>query len=77
MLKCRDVLAQGSDYLDGGLDSRAQFALRLHLMICRHCRRFLRSLRLTRHTVAQLPLPATELQVQRILARLPPPDRQP
>ena len=48
MLKCRDVLAQGSDYLDGGLDARAQFALRLHLMICRHCRRFLRSLRLTR-----------------------------
>jgi hypothetical protein len=47
-------------------------ALRMHLLICGHCRKFIRSLKLTRSTVAQLPLPVSELQVQKVLARIPP-----
>lgn len=72
MLKCRDVLALGSQYVDGAVSPSQRLALRLHLLVCGHCRRFVRHLRLTRATVAVLPLPVTELQVQRILAALPP-----
>lgn len=72
MLKCRDVLALGSAYVDGATSPGERMALRLHLMICGHCRRFVHSLRLTIRTVEQLPVPASELQIQKILALIPP-----
>lgn len=72
MLTCREVLARGSSYVDGASSSREKMALRMHLLICGHCRKFIRSLKLTRSTVAQLPLPVSELQVQKVLARIPP-----
>lgn len=72
MLKCRDVLALGSIYVDGAATPGEKIALRLHLAICGHCRRFVRSLRLTIRTVEQMPVPVSELQVQRILERIPP-----
>lgn len=72
MLKCRDVLALGSAYVDGATSPGEKLALRMHLLICGHCRRFIRSLRLTRSTVALMPLPVSELQVQKILALIPP-----
>lgn len=74
MLKCRDVLAMGSDYVDGAATPGEKLALRLHLLICGHCRRFVRALRVTVSTVGQLPLPASELQVEKILAVIPPAD---
>lgn len=74
MLKCRDVLALGSAYVDGATTPGERMALRLHLLICGHCRKFVRSLRLTVRTVEQVPVPADELQVQRILSRIPPAD---
>lgn len=72
MLKCRDVLALGSAYVDGATSPGEKLALRMHLLICGHCRRFIRSLRLTRSTVALMPLPVSELQVQKILGLIPP-----
>ena len=72
MLKCRDVLALGSLYIDGATAPRQKLALRAHLLICRHCRKFIRELRLTTHTVEQLFLPVDELRVQEIVALIPP-----
>jgi len=72
MLKCRDVLALGSAYVDGAGSGREKLALRAHLLMCGHCRIFIRALRLTTRTVAQLPLPVDEARVQKIIAVLPP-----
>lgn len=72
MLKCRDVLALGSAYVDGATTPGERMALRLHLLVCGHCRKFVRALRLTVRTAEQVPVPADELQVQRILSRIPP-----
>ncbi len=72
MLKCRDVLALGSVYVDGATTRRETFALRTHLLMCGHCRRFIRALRLTTRTVEQLSLPVDEGRVQQIIALLPP-----
>ena len=41
MLKCRDVTAMASDYLDHNLTLRERWQVRMHLLICVHCRRFL------------------------------------
>jgi len=45
MLKCRDVTAMASDYLDHNLTARDRWRIRLHLLICIQCRRFFDQLR--------------------------------
>lgn len=72
MLMCRDVLAMGSDYIDDVLMPRERRSLRLHLLMCRHCRRYVRSLRLVAATAGQLPLPANEARVLEVLSVIPP-----
>lgn len=74
MLTCIDVLALGSSYVDGALAPAERRSLRLHLLICRHCRKYLRAVTLTRQTVQMLPVPADESQVIRILSLIPPAD---
>jgi anti-sigma factor RsiW len=47
MLSCREVTDKASDYLDDALPPGQRMALRMHLVMCRHCRRYLRQLRAT------------------------------
>jgi hypothetical protein len=42
MLSCREVTERASDYLDRALPLRQRLAVRLHLFMCQHCRRYLR-----------------------------------
>lgn len=44
MLKCREVPQEIEGLHDGQLDWRRRMALRLHLLICHHCRRYVRQL---------------------------------
>jgi hypothetical protein len=46
MLSCRDVGQKASDYLDGRLSWWTRIKVRLHILMCRHCRRYLVQLRL-------------------------------
>lgn len=45
MLSCREVTELSGDWLDGRLRFRERMALRAHVAMCVHCRRFLRQLR--------------------------------
>ena len=46
MLKCQHVEQRADALVDGTPLSRSErLALNLHLLICRHCRRYLRQLR--------------------------------
>lgn len=46
MLKCQHVEQRADALVDGTpLSRRERLALTLHLLICRHCRRYLRQLR--------------------------------
>jgi len=45
MFSCKDVTDHASDYLEGALPWRAALQLRVHLLICGHCRRLLRQMR--------------------------------
>ncbi len=69
MLKCRDLVHDADALLDGGLPLRRRVALRLHLFMCVHCRRYLRQLRLL---VAVLRRrgdePASQQEVDRVVA---------
>ena len=57
MLKCVEIVALSSDYLDGQLRFSDGLSVRTHLAICRSCRRFVRHLRLTLRVVQQMPEP--------------------
>lgn len=54
MLNCRQATEQASALLDGELTRAARWSLRLHLMICHNCRRYLAQLRLTVRAVRRL-----------------------
>lgn len=53
MLSCKDVTMRAGDWTDGQLRFRDRMAMRLHLLICAFCRRFLRQYQLAARTAAQ------------------------
>ncbi len=55
MLNCKGLVAQSSDFLDGQLSLRQRLAVRAHLAMCVHCRRFIRQLRLSQAVLRHLP----------------------
>ncbi|MFV3414423.1 zf-HC2 domain-containing protein [Pseudomonas nitroreducens] len=57
MLTCKELVARSSDLLDEQLGWREKLALRRHLLLCRHCRRYLRQMRLAQATLRLLPEP--------------------
>ena len=74
MLKCQHVEQRADALIDGErLPITERLALRTHLMICRHCRRYLRQLRALvrtlRGSLDTLSDKNTEALVERILDR--------
>ena len=65
----QELVARSSDFLDGQLDFRGQLAVRSRLLMCRHCRRFIRQMRLTQATVRHLP-EGQEPELDRLAAHL-------
>lgn len=52
MLSCKQVAAIASDYLDNNTPLKWQ--IRLHLLMCANCRRFVRHLKITRDISAKI-----------------------
>lgn len=72
MLKCRDVEQRADALVDNEpLPWRERMALRLHLLICHHCRRYVRQLRQLVTSLHRPPEPASPEQVDRIMQRIP------
>lgn len=55
MLTCKEQVAKSSDYIDNALGLRERIGVRYHLMLCPHCRRYIRQLRLACATLKILP----------------------
>ena len=47
ILTCQEVANLASDYLDKHADGKLSLKIRVHLMMCANCRRFVKHLRLT------------------------------
>ncbi len=45
MLMCRDLAEIASDYIDNELGTRQNLSVKMHLMMCKHCRSFIGNLR--------------------------------
>jgi predicted anti-sigma-YlaC factor YlaD len=53
VLTCKQVATLASDYLDNQADGKLTLKIRVHLMMCANCRRFVKHLRLTKTVVPQ------------------------
>jgi predicted anti-sigma-YlaC factor YlaD len=70
MLNCREITERASDFLDGALPWPVRLQVRLHLMMCRFCREYVRQLSLVVRSLRQLPRVAASPDTQRELLTL-------
>lgn len=66
MLDCRKITERASDFLDATLPWHVRLQVRLHVMMCRFCREYVRQMALLVRTLHHLPSkgPSTELNDQ-------------
>lgn len=71
MLKCKHVVEKADALVDGTpLSRRERFALRLHLMMCHHCRRYVRQLRALLGFLPRETDPLDDARTEAILKKL-------
>lgn len=54
LLNCKQVAQLASDYLDKESSSTLTWKIRLHLLMCANCRRFVRHLRITQQIAGNM-----------------------
>ena len=71
MLKCQHLVEKADALVDGSpISRRERFALRLHLIMCRHCRRYVRQLRALLGFLPREETPLDDARTEAILKKL-------
>lgn len=70
MLKCREVPEEAELLLADQLGFRRRLALRMHLFMCVHCRRYVRQLRLLLKAIPFVHGPASDEEVEKVMSRV-------
>ena len=55
MLTCKQLTEVMTDYLEGKMPFMQRLAFHMHVGMCKHCRAYLRSMRMTLKTLGTLP----------------------
>lgn len=61
MLSCQEITALATAYVEGDLPLGARMRFLMHISMCKHCRLYVRQLRLTVRTVSRIPMPVESL----------------
>lgn len=69
MLSCRDITEIVTDYLEGRMSFANRVRFHMHLGMCRHCRAYLRQMRLTIQTLGRLPAEPMPVEIRDDLLR--------
>lgn len=69
MLRCRNVAELTTDYLEHELPWWTRLQIRIHVIACRHCRRYLRQVRKLVTLLAHLPSEAPPQRTECLLSR--------
>lgn len=77
MLSCREVVSSADALVDEELSWRQRLPLRLHLLLCRHCRRYVRNFRRLLRAVPFMHRPASDEEVEQVMERVRDADRPP
>lgn len=72
MPSCKHVSERASDYLDGVGEPFERMMLRVHLLLCKHCRRFMHQFRLVIGISPALgeAQPPSEAEIDALLVKL-------
>ncbi len=74
MLSCKQVAQLADHILEQDANASLKWQMRLHLLVCANCRRFVRHLKLTQNLVPQaiynLPLELDDQEAEDILAKV-------
>lgn len=54
MMSCKKVIEKSSDYVDGQLPLITRMGMRMHLLMCVHCRRYVRQILSTSQVIKLL-----------------------
>jgi anti-sigma factor RsiW len=55
MLSCQQLAERTSEFLDGQLSPWARFQMRVHLLFCQHCQRYVEQMQRTIDLLRRLP----------------------
>lgn len=69
MLKCKDVPEQTSLYIDDSLAWHQKLGWKMHLMMCHHCRRFIRHFKLSIRVSREIGNPRLPDEEAKLIAR--------
>jgi len=67
MLKCREVVHDTDRLLEGDLRWHQRLSMRMHLAMCRHCRRYVNQFKRLLRAVPGLHRQATDEEIRQIL----------
>lgn len=70
MLNCKQVATLASDYLDKNTNQSLNWKIRIHLLMCSHCRRFIKHFKITKIVTQHNPPPMADEDVDLILKRI-------
>jgi len=72
VLTCKDVSDTASNYLEGPTVFVQRFRFRLHLILCKHCRRYLTQLRLSIDVAQKISRPSepTDEEIEALVEKL-------
>jgi predicted anti-sigma-YlaC factor YlaD len=70
VLTCREIIDNADQLLDGTTSRRQRLAVKAHLLMCRHCRRYVRQLRALLRAVPFMYGKASDAEVSRVMAHL-------
>jgi anti-sigma factor ChrR (cupin superfamily) len=69
MLTCKELVQQqASDYIDKQLSWRQRFGVKIHLVLCEHCRRFIKQFKQVKNLLRTQPAPSMEEAQVKLLA---------
>ena len=77
MLSCKEVTERAGDWTDGQLSWRERLSVRLHLLLCTFCRRFLNQYRLAAETAARQACQHQPEEIQAVLEKIDAAAREP
>ena len=70
MLSCREVVDSTDLLLDGVMNRRQRLAMKMHLLMCHHCRRYVRQLRALLKAAPFMHSQASDAEVLEVMAHI-------
>lgn len=70
MLKCHEVVESVDQFLDGAITRRQRLAIKIHLLMCHHCRRYMRQLRALLRAIPFMHNRASDAEVSLVMEHI-------